>query len=61
MSIYTEIGYDNRKQYLDGLAEDYGVDTETVYMIASLLGPNEDFDGLVTELDDYSQQYGEAY
>ena len=57
MSIYTEIGYDNRKQYLDGLAENFGIDTETVYMIASLLGPHEDFDGLLTALDDYSQQY----
>lgn len=52
MSIYTENGYANRKDYLDSLAAEYDVDKESVYMLASVLGKSEDFDGLVTELED---------
>jgi hypothetical protein len=35
------------------LADDFGVDTETVFAIASILGSGEDFDGLICELEDY--------
>lgn len=52
MSIYTENGYQNRRDYLDSLADDYGVERATVYAIADLYGPGEDFDGLVTALQD---------
>lgn len=55
MTIYTDNGYESRRDYLDHLAEDYGVDKATVYSLASLLGPGEDFDGLVAELEDFSQ------
>ena len=54
MSVYQEQGFKSRKDYLNSLAEDFGVDRDTVYMLASMLGPNEDFDGLVTELEDYA-------
>ena len=40
-----------RYEYLDGLAEEYGMDRQAVYAIADLLGPNEDYDGLVSELE----------
>ena len=52
MSIYTENGYKNRKDYLNNLADDMGIDRETVYQIASILGSSEDFDGLITSLED---------
>jgi len=52
MSIYTENGYDSRKHYLECLSEDYGVDKETVFALANMLGSNEDWDGLVTLLED---------
>lgn len=52
MNIYQENGYENRSEYLKALAEDTGVDIATVVMIASLYGPEEDFDGLVTALED---------
>ena len=52
MSIYTENGYANRREYLDSLAEDFGIDNETVYALASVLGKSEDFDGLVSALED---------
>ena len=52
MPIYTDNGYTNRHDYLNSLAEDYGIDLNTVLAIADMLGPSEDFDGLVTALED---------
>ena len=52
MSIYTDNGYKNRKDYLNNLADDFGVDCDTVYQLASILGADEDFDGLVSSLED---------
>jgi hypothetical protein len=37
---------------LEDLADQYGVDIETVFALADLLGPNEDNDGLVSSLED---------
>jgi len=54
MNVYVENGYRNRKHYLESLADIYSVPLNTVLMLAELLGPNEDFDGLVTGLEDYS-------
>lgn len=53
-NIYREHGYNDRDDYLSCLAEDMGVDLEIVQTLADLLGPNEDFDGLVTSLQDYA-------
>ena len=50
--LYLENGYENREDYLKSLAENYDVSLNTVHMLASLLGPDEDFDGLVSELED---------
>lgn len=47
-----------RKEYLNNLAEDYGVSKGTVYALASILGPSEDYDGLVSALEDIE---GEDY
>jgi len=55
MSIYTEQGYKDRHDYLASLADETGVDMETVFTLASLLGPSEDFDGLVISLEDMSE------
>jgi hypothetical protein len=55
MSIYTENGYENRKDYLNCLAEDYDVDVENVYVVASMLGVSEDFDGLLSHLEDMAE------
>ena len=49
---YLSAGFESRREYLDDLADQYGVDPSNVYMMAELLGPNEDFDGLVTALED---------
>jgi hypothetical protein len=53
MSIYTEHGYYNRADYLKDLAAETGVPLHVVETMADLLGPNEDFDGLVSALEDY--------
>lgn len=50
--IYQTIGYYDREDYFLHLAEDYEVDPDIVMNLADLLGPNEDFDGLVTALED---------
>ena len=41
-----------RRQYLHDLAGEYELPLDVVLMLASLLGPSEDFDGLITELCD---------
>ena len=50
--IYSEKGYATRKDYLESLADDYGVDKYAVFAVADLLGPSEDFDGLIIMIED---------
>lgn len=57
-SVYTQNGYATRMDYLKCLAEDYGMEVLDVVALADILGPSEDFDGLVSALDDlfYSEE-----
>lgn len=55
MNIYQENGYKNRKDYLESLAEDYNISFLTVVSLADILGPTEDFDGLITALEDIEE------
>lgn len=57
MSIYTERGYNDREDYLTDLAEDFGVDYDVVKQLADLYGEAEDFDGLITALEDMDTWY----
>ena len=61
-NIYVENGYKNRKEYLKSLAEEYGINYNTVCTFAYTLGKNEDFDGLISTLEDYadSMEYDEC-
>lgn len=52
-NIYVEMGYSNRREYLKELAEEYGEDN--VRALTSVLPASEDFDGLVTMLDDQAE------
>jgi hypothetical protein len=52
-NIYIENGYQSRKDYLISLSDDFGIDKSVVFSIASMLGSEEDFDGLVSMLEDY--------
>ena len=50
--IYKEMGYESRKDYLKNLAADYCVPENVVFSLADMLGENEDFDGLISALED---------
>ena len=54
--IYTDEGYTSRRDYLENLADDYGVNRETVFALAAMLGRSEDFDGLVTTVEDIAAE-----
>ena len=52
--VYQENGFSNREEYLIDLADNYSVSIYEVCAIAEMLGENEDFDGLVSALEEYS-------
>jgi hypothetical protein len=52
LESYLEYGAESRAEYLEMLSEDYGIDLDIVHAMADVLGPMEDFDGLVTSLED---------
>lgn len=54
MSAYTKNGFKNRHEYLANLAGEYGLDLNSVVTLAEVLGPDEDFDGLLFAIEDYS-------
>ena len=49
--VYQQNGFTSREDYLNNLADEYG---DVVFDLADILGESEDFDGLVTSLEDYS-------
>lgn len=50
--LYQRYGCANREEYLQMVADDYDIDIEFVLAAAEVLGPNEDFDGLINVLED---------
>jgi hypothetical protein len=55
-NIYIENGYNNRVDYLKSLANDYAIDFIIVKEMAIQLGMSEDFDGLISFLEDMSEE-----
>lgn len=55
-STYQAHGFANRGEYLDSLRDTYGVDA--VNALSSIMPESEDFDGLVTDLEDYASGDG---
>ena len=51
-NAYIENGYKDRDDYLQSLSDEYGVSIETVYTLADVLGESEEFDGLISALED---------
>ena len=51
-NAYIQNGYESRGHYLQCISDDYGVPIETVYSLSDMLGESEDFDGLVSALED---------
>jgi len=56
--VYTANGYKSRADYLAELCDSYPADV--VHTLADLLGETEDFDGLVTMLEDFSETEAES-
>lgn len=55
---YEEDGAFDRFGYLRDLADNHGADLAALIEIADLLGPDEDFDGLVTTIEDAAEGFG---
>ena len=51
-NIYEKNGYKNRINYLESVADQFGVDLMIVSSMAEVLGENEDFDGLISQLEE---------
>ena len=50
MSQYESANYSNRREYLEWLATIHGVKRADVILMASILGADQDFDGLPAAL-----------
>ena len=51
---YIRAGYKDRTAYLKQVAEDFDYTYKRVKFIADTLGAEEDFDALLTTLEDYT-------
>ena len=51
-NAYQRHGYKDRSDYLAQTAESYEIDPYIVGCMAEVMGENEDFDGLIAELED---------
>ena len=51
---YLRKGFQTRKEYLRDLAEQFGMSYKKVLLYADLFGPEEDFDALITSLEEVS-------
>ncbi len=54
---FREHGFENRDAYMEDLADINGISVSEVHSISSVLGRNEDFDGLVSEVEDYANNF----
>ena len=59
-NTYVNAGYEDRNDYISKTAEDFGIPGYEAAMIAEILGEDEDFDGLVSSLEDYAE-YSDRY
>ena len=50
--VYQSIGYADRDDYLNSLRDTHGSDAVNAFI--SFMPPSEDFDGLITDLEDYT-------
>jgi hypothetical protein len=53
VNLYKDNGYKSRTEYLKSLAEEFNISLSEVKMISELIGKEEDFDGLVSEIQLY--------
>lgn len=55
LNIYWQNGFRNRREYLEYLADEYGISISEVISLATILGEDEDFDALISFLCDYEE------
>lgn len=53
LSVYADNGYSDRFSYLESLAEGNDFPMDALIELADLLGPEEDFDGLVVATEEF--------
>jgi len=58
-SVYQAHGFNSREDYIDSLRDEYGA--EIVDAICSTLPESEDFDGLVTTLEEIAEMGEDAW
>lgn len=51
-TVYQRHGFKDRMHYFRHLVDEYDVHMDVIMTLAEMLGPNEDFDGLVAALED---------
>lgn len=49
---YKKAGYETRKDYLNDLAVRYNINPMIISGLAEILGDEEDFDGLISAIED---------
>ena len=54
-SIYQQNGFKDRYEYLMHLSDMYGIPYDTIRIAADMLGPSEDFDGLITMIEEWEE------
>ena len=56
MNIYQDKGFVDRNDYLICLSQEYNVPFNVVMDLASILGKSEDFNGLISVLEDIERK-----
>lgn len=46
---------EDEMEYIEDMADAYGMDEETAYLLADLLGESELYDGFIAELEDWEE------
>lgn len=55
--VYSKDMTKKRVEYCKELAFEYDVPPDAVLAVADILGPNEDYDGLVSMVEDYHYMF----
>jgi len=56
---YQTMGFKDRADYLNSLVFEYDIPKKDIQCLATILGSNEDFDGLIVALEDYEYTKGD--
>ncbi|HZK02006.1 MAG TPA: hypothetical protein VFC96_03995 [Anaerovoracaceae bacterium] len=55
LNMCQKNGYKDRKEYFESLSDEYDCPIDIIYLMADVLGEDEDFDGLVSSLRDWEE------